>query len=450
MKITTEPLENRQLRLTIELDEEQTQQAMQRAARKIARQVNIPGFRKGKAPYKLIVQRYGENAVRQEAADDMVEKVYREALEQEDIQPYAPAALEDIALDPVTFEFTIPLHPKVDLGDYRDYRLKPRKVRIYKKEVQQTLQEIREQNAILELAERPVALGDGAVIDAVGWVDDVEFMNLDQVRLLLDAETTDPAPGFSEALVGMEAGDERTFTLTLPDDFPQEELQGQEAEFTVKMAEVYDSTLPDLDDDLARTVGNFDSLKELEKSVKEQLRQKAQQEADAEYTEQVVDAIVEQAQIEYPPLVLEETLDDIIKDFEQTVKRQTQLALDDYLRISGKSEEDLREEFEPTAQSHLRHSLALSEVIVLERIEIDKEEIEAYIEEVSAAWGDRAKAMRSSLSTGEGRKTVVNRLLGAKAVERLVAIAKGEAPQPGTVEEQSEEAEERENKGERE
>jgi len=155
LKITTEQLENRQLHLTIALDEEQTQQAMQRAVRKIAKQVNIPGFRRGKAPYSLVVQRYGEDAVRQEAADAMVETVYQKALEQEEIQPYAPAALEEITLDPITFEFTISLRPTVDIGDYRDYRLKPPSVRIYKKEVQQSLEELRGQNAILELAERP-------------------------------------------------------------------------------------------------------------------------------------------------------------------------------------------------------------------------------------------------------------------------------------------------------
>jgi len=280
------------------------------------------------------------------------------------------------------------------------------------------------------------------VSDALGWVDKVEFMNLDEVRLLLNAESSDPAPGFAEALVGMEAGEERTFTLTLPDDFPQEELQGQEAEFTVKMAKVYDSTLPNLDDDLARTVGNFDSLKELEKSIKEQLRQQAQREADEEYTEQVVGAIIEQAQIEYPPVMLEETLDEIIKDFEQAVKRQTQLALDDYLRLSGKIQEDIREEFEPQAKARLSRSLALSEVVSLEGLEINEEEIEAYIEEISAQWGDRADKMRASLNSEVGQRNITNHLLGKKAVQRLIAIAKGEAPELVSTEDQDEGAEE--------
>ena len=428
MEITTEPLENRQLRLTIELDDEQAQQAMQRAARKIAKQVNIPGFRRGKAPYELVLKRYGEDTIRQEAADDLAEKVYREALEQEKIQPYAPAALE-ITLAPITFEFTIPLRPTVDLGDYRDYRLKPQKIRIHKKEVRQALEEIREQNAILELVERPVALGDGVVIDVAGWTDDgTAILNADDVRIILDAANANPAPGFAEEIVGMEAGEERTFTLPLPDDFPQEALRGQEAEFAVSLKEVYDSTLPDLDDDLARAVGNFDSFKELEAHVKEQLRQKAQQEADDEYTAQVLEAVIEQAQVEYPPVMLRETLDDMSEEFEQTVRRETRLSLEDYLRFQKKTLEEIQEEWEPSAESRLKRALVMGKVVSLEEIEVDEEEIKAHIEQVSAQWGVRADEMRASLNSDRSRNTITRYLLAQKAVQRLVAIARGEAP----------------------
>ena len=154
MEITTEPLESCQLRLTIEVDEERTHQAMRHAARQIAKQANIPGFRKGKAPYELIVQRYGEDTVRKEAAEALVETIFREAIEQEKIKSYAPGKLEEIELHPVTFKFTVSLPPTTDPGDYRDYRLKPPKVRVHKKEIRQALEEIRKQNAILEPVER--------------------------------------------------------------------------------------------------------------------------------------------------------------------------------------------------------------------------------------------------------------------------------------------------------
>ena len=437
MEITTETLGNRQLRLTIELDAERSEKAMRQAARQIARQVNIPGFRKGKAPYKLILQRYGEDTVRREAAEMVVEEVYREALKQEEIVAYVPGTLDRVELYPITFEFTISLSPTVELGDYREYRLKSPKVKVDKEEVKQALEQIREQNAILELTERPAALDDGVVIDLAGrTAEGVEFLKVDDLRLLLDAASTSPAPGFAEAVVGMEAGDERTFTLTLPPDFPQEEYRDQETEFTVRMKEVYDSTLPDLDDDLARTVGNFDSFKELEAHVRDQLRQAAQNKADEEYAEQVLEAILEQAQVEYPPVMLEETLDNMVQEVERVVKRDARLSLDDYLRFQGKSLEELRAELEPGAAVRVKRGLVLGEVVTQERLAVDAEEIGARIEAVSAPWGVRADEVRSSLKSDAGQRAVLSGLLANKAVQRLVAIAKGEAPERISAEEQ--------------
>ncbi|MDY6875220.1 MAG: trigger factor [Chloroflexota bacterium] len=428
MKITTEPLENCQLALTIEVDEERAQQAMRRAARQIARQVNVPGFRKGKAPYGVIVQRHGEDAVRQEAADLLAQEVYREALEQEGIEPYAPGVLDEVLLHPVTFRFTIPLRPTVDLGEYRDYRLKISKAKVSKKEVQQALETVREQNAVLEPVDRPSALNDVVVVDVEGQTaEGVVFLKGDDTRILLDAESSDPAPGFAEAIVGMEAGEERTFTLTLPDTFPREELQGQEAEFTVRLVEVYERTLPELDDDLARTVGNLDSFKELRYHVREQLQQAAQEKADKEYARQVLGAVIEQSQVEYPPVILEEELDAVVEDFEREVVSKARLSLEDYLRIQGETMEELREELKPQAVARLTRAIALGEVVRLEGLEVGEEELDAHIEEVSAAWGARADDVRTSLASGKSRRAMRSRLLADAAVQRLVAIAKGEA-----------------------
>jgi trigger factor len=428
LKITTEPLESRQLRLTIETDEEQTKKAMQRAARQISKQVDIAGFRKGKAPYELILQRFGEDTVRKEAAEALIEEVYEQALEQEKIGPYAPAKLDEIELHPIAFTFTIPLQPTVDLGDYRNYRLKYKKVKVSKKEVQEALEEIRLENAMLELVERPLAIGDGAVIDLVATVDGEKILEKSELRIMAETEATHPAPGFAEAIVGMEAGDERTFTLALPDDSPREDLRGREAEFHVKMIEVYDQIIPALDDDLARTVGSFDSLKQLETRVKERLQLKAQMETDREYTDQAMSDIAEQAEIEYPPVMLERSLDGAVKEFEATVKRETMLSLADYLRMRNETMETLREELTPNTEAQLRRTLMLGEVVRLEGIEVSDEEVNARIAADSALWGVRAEEVRVSLSSDVGKAAVRNRLLGSKAMLRLVAIAKGEAP----------------------
>lgn len=441
MNITTEPLESRQLRLIIEMDEEETQKAMQRAARRISKQVNIPGFRKGKAPYSLILQRFGEDTVRKEAAEALIEEAYDEALKEKEIEPYAPASLDELELDPIAFTFTVPLSPTVDLGDYRDYRLKYKQAKVSKKQVQEALEDIRLQNAILELVERPVEMGDGAVVGLLATAGEEELIKGDQIHVMVEAGNPYPAPGFSEAIVGMAAGDERTFTLALPDDFPREDLQGQEAEFSVKMMEVYDQTIPELDDDLARTVGSFDSLKELEKQIKEQLRQAAQQETDQEYAEQVLEGILKDSQIEYPPVSLKREMDDTVREFEQMVKRDAKLSLDDYLRLRDKTIEELQEELRPSAEMRLRRALLLGEVAQLEEIDVDEEEIHARIEAMSAQWGVRSEDVRNSLSSDSGRRALRSRLQASKAIQRLVAIAKGETEAKETESEEAEEEE---------
>lgn len=437
MEITTEPLENRQLRLTIEVDEERSQRALHRAARRISKEVDIPGFRKGKAPYDLIVQRFGEKTLRQEAVETLIGKVYREAVEQKEIEPFGPAELEEMDLEPFVFTFLVPLEPVVELGDYRSYRRKRPKVKVSKKEVQEALQRIREDNVVMEPAERPAAMGDGVLLDLSAQTPDGEkILDQDDIQIVLDPDSADPAPGFAEEIAGMEAGEERTFTLRLADDFPRQELQGQDVEFTAHLHEVYDRKVPDLDDDLARTVGKFDSVKELEQYVRDQLEQAAQQEADEEYADQVVSDIVEQARVEYPPVLLEQRLDQMVADMERAVRRQAHLSLEEYLRFQGRSEEDLREELEPKAVADLERALVLGEVVKEEGLEVEEEEIAAEIEEASASWGVKADEVRTALSSDQGRSALRSRLLGSKAVRWLVAIAKGESP------EKAEEAEE--------
>jgi trigger factor len=432
------------VRLIIEIDGEETQNAMQRAARSIAKQVSIPGFRKGKAPYERIVQRFGEDTVRKEAAEMLVEDVFDKAIKEKDIEPFAPAALDELELDPITFTFTIPLAPTVDLGDYGDYRRKHKQAKVSKKQVKEALEDLRLQNAILEVVERPAEIGDGAVVGMVATFDEEELLKGDQIHLMLEADSTYPTPGFAEAIVGMAAGDEREFTLPLPDDFPREDLRGKEAAFSVKMVEVYDQTIPDLDDDLARTVGSFDSLKELEKHVKEQLRQAAQQEIDQEYTDQVIESILEDAQIEYPPVLLEKEMENTVKEFEQMIKRNAKLSLDDYLRLQDKTMETLREELKPSAELQLKRTLLLGEVVQLEDLDVTMEEIHEQIDVMCKPLGIRGEEMRSSLYTEEGKQAVRNRLLANKAVQRLVAIAKGEAEADASQEESSEEQAEEE------
>ncbi len=430
LKITTERTGERQLALTIELDEERTRRARRQTARQISREVSIPGFRKGKAPYDAIVQRLGEEVVREELVKIVAEDAYREALAQEEIVAYAPGTLEEVAFDPLVLEFVVPLTPDVDLGEYRQYRRELPEVEVTDEEIERALQEIGERNAVLNPVERPAREGDVLVGHFTGRTSDrTLFLDEEEAEILLEIDGDTFIPGLIEALIGLEAEDEETFTLVLPEDFEVEALQGEEAEFRVGVDSVYERIIPDIDDDLARTVGRYDSLRELEEEVRGRLEERKEAQAESEYAEQVLQDIIEQAAVAYPPEMVEEGLDDAVQNYEVQVERREHMMLKDYLRIQGKTMDELRDELRSEVENTLKRSLVLGEIVEQEGLEISDVELDIQIAESSEQYGERADEVEAALSSSEGRRSVRNRMLANKAVQGMVAIAKGEAPE---------------------
>ncbi len=421
LQITTEPVEPRQVRLTIDVPEGRVREEMRRVARTIARQVSIPGFRKGRAPYHVIAQRLGEDFLRKEAAENLIEPVFKEAVEREGIEPAAPASLEEMKAEPLQYTFTVPLTPEVDLGDYRSLRIKPRTVRVTKKEVEEALERLREEHAVLEPREgRPVQPGDVVSFSVEGRTDQGEiFLKDDDAETLVDLENEWPLPGFYEALVGMKPGEEKTFRLKVPEDSA---FDFEEAEFTVRLKQVFERLLPGVDDDLARTAG-FDDLDSLRKHLKEQIRQRKQREADEEYFEQAMQALLDGAKVVYPPQVLEEEIDEMVEDLAQRVQRDLRMSLEDYLKAIGKTEEEVREEIRPRAEERLRTALVLNRFVEAEGLEVTDEEVDARVAEIQKTVEEEGRKWTPSEAE---RRRIRNSLLQEKIVDRLTAIARGE------------------------
>ncbi len=435
MKITTEPLENRQLSLTIELSEERIRKAKRQVARRVSKDVKIPGFRKGKAPYSAIAQRYGWDAMKRELIDYLGQPVFREAVQQENIDLYRAGVLTEAEIDPPVFKFTVPLRPQVDLGDYRSYRREFPSSEVTEEEIERELEKIRQQNAILAPLDRPAVMGDLIEAEVVLQTPEGEVVfEREDFSILLDAEG-EFIPGFAEAVEGMEAGDERTFTLTMPDDFWQQEWQGQDIKCDVNVLGVYERILPGIDDDLARTTGNFDSLDELKEDRRRKMQESKRARVAKEYREAVVEDITNQAEINYPPVLLEEALDDVVERYEQSVKQEEHLSLDDYLRMEGKTMDDLRKELEPGTRASIKQMLVLSEIIQQEGIEVKPEEVEAEMDRIVGMLGEKGAEVREALNTSDQQEKLQSRILTSKVRKRLVAIAKGEAPEIAPSEE---------------
>lgn len=424
------------MQLVVELEIEQFDRAKKAAARKMANKVNIHGFRKGKAPYTVILQHLGEDRIEEEAVEDLGQRVYKDALEKTQIDPFAPGNLVDASLENTpTFTFTVPLSPNVHLGDYRSVRLDYQSVEIEDKAVDEAIVHLQAEHALLEPVERPAQIGDVLTIDAHGTLmhGDEATENLADEKdmdLLLEREAEWPMPGLTDKLIGIEPDETRKFELRFPKEYTNEHLRDRMVQWIIRCDGIKSRTLPKIDDKFAALVSSeYETLLELRLAVREQLQHAATAQKSREYRREVVDAVLQGSKISFPSIMLQERVNSLVNDQERTL-RSRGLTLQDYLKIESKSEEEYRAALEPDAVSQLRRSLVLTEVVAVENLEVDDKQVEEQIEQTSATFGESADKIRAMLRKENGRRSVELDLLTEMALERLEAIAKGEAPEP--------------------
>jgi trigger factor len=425
LEITAERLENCQVELTIKVDEERVEQELRRTARRVSKRRRIPGFRPGRAPYDAVLRFFGKDALYQEVLEDLGQAVFKEALEEEGIEPFAQAELIDVQFEPMVLRMVVPVAPIVELGDYRQLRLTPPEVSVSDEEVEAALESIQAQHGQWQPVERPAQLDDQVIVDIESTVEgEVAFSNQERT-LLLRAESSYPLPGFNEQIVGMVIGEDREFDLTYPENLANEELAGKESHFKVHLHDLKELVLPEMDDDLAKTVGDFETLDDLKAKVRESLQTDAEGEAENRFTSEVLTATAERAHIEFPPVLLERELDGLLEERDRALRREG-LNLDNWLAMNKQSKEDYRDESRPRAVKRLERGLALGKVVELEGIKVEEEEVEAEIERMSSAFGEQADEARDVLSSPDNMRSIASDLLTSKALQRLVTIAKGE------------------------
>ncbi len=439
LKVETQDLDDRQLRMTVEVPDDRLAAAMRSAARKLGSKTRIPGFRPGKAPYEVLLSRFGEETVFEEALERLGQEVYRQALETAAVEPFAPGTLDEVVTrTPLVLRYTVPLAPTVDLGAYRDLRLVFEPADVSQEAVDGFLEELRQSQALIEPADRPAQLSDIAVVDVRGELlaeeDGQPEMLIDQKQAPVPlSETLDwPVPGASAHFVGLKAGGSREFEYSFPQDYPTESLRGRTARFQVDCREVRSRTVPEWSDDLARSLGEFSDLEDLRMKVRQSLENEARRRAEDDYAERVVDQVVDMAQVSFPPQIVAEELDDLLKDLDFRLRSQ-KLSLTEYLRIEKKSEEDLRRDLEPRARQRIRRALVLSEVVEAEGLEANEGEVQAELERMVARAKEMGENIRKLFDHPSGRKRIAVDLLTQKAIQRLVMIAKGEAPAPAAA-----------------
>ncbi len=452
MKIEKHYLDDHQIKIEAEIDSDPWEKAKHQAARRIAKRVKIPGFRPGKAPYNVIVKNVGEAAIVEDALEILIDDVYPKVLDAAEIEPYGPGRLEEVqSFDPPKFEFIVPLRPEVELGDYKAIEIPYEPPQVGDEEVDETLENIRQQNAVTEAVERPAEDGDivylrvsakrlNAEDEASAQIFDQQFSS---ARLGQADSATDHQffEGFSAHLAGLSPNEEKTFTYTYPDDFEDEDFRGAEVEYQVAVTNVQSFSLPELDDELAKTASDFETLVELKDDVKSHLEDQAAQAYQEEYEGLVIAQLIEDSTIKYPPQAVEDEKRNIITNLEYRLSQQG-LSLAVYKQFSGKSEEEFEEELATAAEETVRRELALYEIVEAEGIKPDEDEFSEttgrVIDNVTANLTPKQiKDLQKGGQLANMIHSIAMDMTLRKAVEYLTAIAKGE-PWPPEAEDQAE------------
>lgn len=463
MNIQTERLDNHTARFTVEVEDKQWEQAKKDAAREISKQIRVKGFRKGKAPYGVVVRNVGEGVIIEEAMEKLGNDIYREVIETTEHQPYAAGSLEDFQLEPQpTYIFSVPLAPEIDLGNYRDVRVEYTEPTVSDEDVDRAMRQYQQQEAVVEDSANPIQSGDRVTLDIHSTFADgdeereeddednaplkgADFIHEHDAEVNLDPENEPALPGFIDALVGSNFDETVEFDLTVPDDEDRysEGVRGRQVHFEVTVKKIKNVTLPELNDELAARITENDkdddeplTLLQLRSRTREELQKQAENEAQSAYSDDVLSKIAEGATLNYPEVMVVERIHDMIEDLDRNLQQQG-MDLETYQKVMGITHEDLHEQYEDDAVKSLERSLVLGEVLVQEDIKVTAQDVADEIEKTLAQFGEQADMFRQFFDNEQQRSMIANNLLFQRVMERLAKIGKGESLEEEVVEEES-------------
>jgi trigger factor len=447
LNIETEFLEDQQIKITVEVDADQLEASKRKAAKKIARRIKIPGFRPGKAPYQVIRRQIGDEALLEESLEILVNEIYPKVIEETEIEPYGPGNLENVvSLDPMTLEFVIPLMAEVEIGDYQSIRLPYEPPEVTDQDIEAVELDFRQRQAIEETVDREAGVGDrlSLRLSAKRFEEDEDNEDSSEADLIEERSTSViiandqddtgnewPFSGFSRELVGMSTGDDKILVYTFPEDSPFETLRDVNAEFSIHIEDVKSRVLPELNDEFAQSLGEYEDLDALQKDIRESLEQRRLEAYNSEYDDQVIGQIVEGSTIKYPPQMKENEITNIIQQLESRLGNQG-LDMDIYLKTREMDAQGLRDEAEPVADSRVKRSLVLLEIAQKEEIDISESELQ---EETTRTLASITRFMSESDRKQFDSPNAIMNLTGNiyaelrvnRTIEYLRSVANGEA-----------------------
>ncbi|MFM1655339.1 trigger factor [Brevibacillus sp. B_LB10_24] len=425
-----EKLENNQGVLTVEVEPEQVDQALDQAFKTVVKKVNIPGFRKGKIPRKMFEARFGVESLYQDALDILLPTAYGQAVKEAGIEPVDRPEVDVEQMgkgEKLIFKATVTVKPEVKLGDYKGLEIEPKDFAVKDEDVDAELKRMQERHAELYVVEDgKVESGDIALIDFEGFQDGDAFEGGKEENYSLEIGSGTFIAGFEDQLIGAAKGEEREVKVTFPEDYHAPNLAGKEAVFNVKVNEIKRKNLPELDDEFAKDVSEFDTLDELKADIKKNLEEKAVRDKDTYIRQELVLKASENAEMDIPAVMIDQEVDQMLREFAQRLQFQG-LNLELYYQFSGMDESTLRDQFNAEATTRVRTALTLEAIAKAENIEVTDEDVTEELNKLSEMYKRPADELRSIFTSQDGMAGLYHDIKTRKTVDLLVAESKASA-----------------------
>ena len=427
MNVTRESENPTEVTLSILMDSEDEEPFLNRSYRRLAGRVRIPGFRPGKAPRSVVESHLGRATLVQEALEFMIPESLDQVLREHEIRAFTEPQLEVLDLEPVSFKAVVPLEPTVDLGDFHSIRLQPAEVEIGDEDVTRVLESLQYESAPWEPADRPVIFGDLVTVNVRGTIAGEDVINDEGVDYIPQMDNNLPVPGFSVYIEGMTEGQEKEFTLPLPEDSIPEGSAASECHFHVEVISVKEKQLPELDDEFAKGVREgFDNMEALSEHIRQRLAEDAETTALRELERNSLEEVKKIATIQASELIYQREMESIREDHERTLRNQ-RLDMDTYLRFIGQTEQEWEEQLRPQAEDRLTTFLVLRKLAEQEEVEVEPSDVDEEIDRLMENSAEEtAEGLRRMLSTEDSRESIRSSLLNRKVMARLVEIVKGD------------------------
>jgi len=416
MKVTEKRVENSQAYITVEVEETELDSSLEGAYKRLVQSTDIPGFRRGKAPRDVLETFLGKDRLMEDALNNFLPEACFQLMKSEDIPAIAEPYIEVTSTSPLVFQAIFPLAPSVKLGDYRSINMAPEVVAVKDEDVDKVIEDLRHQQATWEAVDRAVAARDLVAIDVESNVEGTPFVSGKGVEYLVVEGSKNPVPGFAEELIGLHSGEEKEFSLKLPEDFSNKEQAGKEAKFKVKVISVKEEKLPELDGSFVKSIApDLEDLSSLKERIKENMTHQLEDKAMSDFEDRLLDEIVKKSTVEFPPFIVENEIDYLLQRQFEEWQRYPENVQESLRKIP---EAKLRENLRPLAIKRVGRLLVMDEFAKAENIEVNEAEVDL---EMSLMAGSEDN--RKAIDTPENREVMRRYIRRRKAMEQLMAMA---------------------------